>query len=404
MSLSVFHWGAARPRIEAGRVQGLAPFETDRHPSALLAGTHESLYSELRIRQPMVRASWLERVAGADHRLRRGVDGYVAVSWSEALELAAQAIRGTISRRGNRAIYAGSYGWASAGRFHHAPSLLHRLLNCVGGSVQHVQTYSYAAAQTICPHVVGSNDCVFGGTSTTWPSIAAHTERMFYFGGVNLRNAQVNAGGVLTHETAERMQAVARKPGFRAYSISPIRDDAPAFLDATWVPIRPGTDTALMLGIAHILISEAWVDQTFLGSHTVGYERLRDHIPGPGRQRPQDAALGSGNHRHSGCDDSRDGAADGAASQPLDRELVAAARRAWRAAVLDDDRAGRHAGPGRPAGRRRLLWLRLDRQPRRAAQPVRRAAHGRRREPGRPAHPGGARGRHAAGAGQDGAV
>lgn len=280
MSLSVFHWGAVRPHVEAGRVEGLAPFEGDRHPSVLLAGTHESVYSELRIREPMVRASWLKRVAGTDHRLRRGVDGYVAVGWSEALELAAQAISDTIGQHGNRAIYAGSYGWASAGRFHHAPSLLHRLMNCVGGSVQHVQTYSFAAAQIICPYVVGSNECVFGGVSTTWPTIAAHTERMFFFGGLNLRNAQINAGGVLTHETAARAEDIGRKPGFRAYSISPIRDDSPAALGAQWVPIRPGTDTALMLGIAYILIREGWVDQPFLASHTVGYERLRRYVLG----------------------------------------------------------------------------------------------------------------------------
>lgn len=287
MSLSVFHWGAVRPRVEAGRVQGLAPFEADRHPSVLLAGAHESLYSELRIREPMVRASWLDRVAGTDHRLRRGVDGYVAVGWSQALALAAHAIGETIGRHGNRAIYAGSYGWASAGRFHHAPSLLHRLMNCLGGSVQHVQTYSFAAAQIICPHVVGNNDCVFGGVSTTWPSIAAHTERMFFFGGLNLRNAQVNAGGVLTHETAVRAEELGRKPGFRAYSISPLRDDSPAALGATWVPIRPGTDTALMLGIAFILIREGWVDQAFLEGHTVGYERLRRYILGEDGSAPK---------------------------------------------------------------------------------------------------------------------
>lgn len=296
MTISVFHWGAARPQVDTGRVLCLAPFETDREPSPLLPATMQSLYSELRIRQPMVRSSWLERVAGIDHRRGRGRDGYIAVGWSEALDLAAAEIAATIERSGNRAIYAGSYGWASAGRFHHAPSLLHRLMNCVGGSVQHEQTYSYAAAQTICPRVVGSNDCVFGGASTTWPSIAAHTERMFFFGGFNARNTQINAGGVLNHESTLRAAEVARKPGFGAYSISPIRDDSPASLNAQWVPIRPGTDVALMLGIAHALIETGEVDQGFLATHTVGYERLRDYILGSGGEprSPRWAAAISG--------------------------------------------------------------------------------------------------------------
>lgn len=280
MSISVFHWGAARAHVDAGRITNLAPLEADRDPSPLLAGTMQSVYSGLRIGQPMVRTSWLERVTGVDHRSRRGLDGYVALGWSEALDLAAAAISETIARGGNRAIYAGSYGWASAGRFHHAPSLLHRLMNCIGGSVQHDQTYSYAAAQTICPYVVGSNDCVFGGAGTTWPSIAAHTQRMYFFGGLNARNTQINAGGLLTHESTRRAHEVARKPGFRACSISPIRDDSPASLNARWIPIRPGTDVALMLGIAHALIEGGLVDQGFLDTHTTGYERLRDYILG----------------------------------------------------------------------------------------------------------------------------
>ncbi len=281
MTQSVFHWGAVRPVLKDGRVVRLAPFSADPNPSQLIEGTLAGLYADLRVLQPMIRTSWLKRTTGTDHRLGRGRDEFAAVDWPTALGLASEAIRRTIDRYGNQAIYAGSYGWASAGRFHHAPSLLHRFFNTLGGSVQHQQTYSYAAVQVVCPHVIGTNDIISGGSSTTWPSIITYTERLFLFGGLNQKkNAQVSAGGLLTHETTRYATVAAKKPGFRIYSISPIRDDTPDLPNTVWVPIRPGTDTALMLGIAYILIKRHKTDAQFLAQYTVGYERLRDYVEG----------------------------------------------------------------------------------------------------------------------------
>ena len=70
-----------------------------------------------------------------------------------------------------------SYGWASAGRFHHSQSQLHRFLNTIGGYTRSVNTYSSGASEVILPHVVGRNgtgevkwtgtrvDLVFGSNS-----------------------------------------------------------------------------------------------------------------------------------------------------------------------------------------------------------------------------------------------
>ena len=39
-----------------------------------------------------------------------------------------------------------------------------------------------------------------------------------------------------------------------------------------WIPIQPGTDGALALGIAHWMIKEKKYDQQFINSHTFGFE------------------------------------------------------------------------------------------------------------------------------------
>lgn len=44
-----------------------------------------------------------------------------------------------------------------------------------------------------------------------------------------------------------------------------------------WVPIRVGTEAALALGIAHVLISEGRVDNNFIAEHTFGFDDWVEH-------------------------------------------------------------------------------------------------------------------------------
>ena len=64
----------------------------------------------------------------------------------------------SIEAHGNEAIYGGSYGWASAGRFHHAQSQVHRFLKMLGGYTFSRHSYSLGATGVIMPRVVGTHD------------------------------------------------------------------------------------------------------------------------------------------------------------------------------------------------------------------------------------------------------
>ena len=132
LPLTSSHWGTYRARVSNGRVQELLPFEHDLDPSPIGPGIIDVQHGPTRIDAPMVRKSWLD--GGPGHRPElRGVDPFVAVSWEEANKLVAGEIDRVRKNFGNQAIFGGSYGWASAGRFHHAQSQLHRFLNCAGG-------------------------------------------------------------------------------------------------------------------------------------------------------------------------------------------------------------------------------------------------------------------------------
>ncbi len=56
-------------------------------------------------------------------------------------------------------------------------------------------------------------------------------------------------------------------------------DTAAVFADE-WVPVRPGTDTALMSAMAHTMIAEGLHDQRFLDKYTVGFEQFRQYVMG----------------------------------------------------------------------------------------------------------------------------
>jgi len=283
-SLTVTHWGAYEIEASGGAIQAVRPFRHDPDPSPI--GNSLADIDQCRVGMPSVRESWLEAGPGAATRLR-GRERFVEVGWDHALDLVAGELDRVRSDYGNRAIYAGSYGWASAGRFHHAQSQLHRFLNSIGGYTRSVNSYSLAAAEVIIPHVVGTSWWGLEKLHTSWDVIAAETDLMVAFGGIPVKNSQVDYGGVGRHEVRGWLQRCAER-GARFVNVSPIDDDVVDYVDPEWVPIRPGTDVALMLALIHTLIEDDSYDRDFVGRYCVGWETLAAYITGDTDGVPKD--------------------------------------------------------------------------------------------------------------------
>lgn len=271
------HWGVYRARMRDGTAVALEPYEHDPDPSPLGDAMIGALDDGCRIRRPAVRASFLEKGAAAGGA-GRGGEAFVEIDWLQALDLVAREIERVRSAHGNGAIFGGSYGWSSAGRFHHAQSQVHRFLNAVGGYVRSISNYSFAAADAILPHVLGDKRGLDAG-HTTWGMLAGHAELIVMFGGTPHKNAQVGSGGISRHLLREGMTAC-RDQGASFVCISPIRDDAMAELDARWIAPRPNSDVALMLALAHTMIEEGLHDRAFLARCTTGFERFAGYVMG----------------------------------------------------------------------------------------------------------------------------
>ncbi|WP_454618324.1 molybdopterin guanine dinucleotide-containing S/N-oxide reductase [Bradyrhizobium cenepequi] len=278
------HWGAFTAVVEDGRLIACEPFANDPKPSPILASITPSLYSDKRIRRPAIRESWLK------HRHRAGGEGrgretMVEVGWDEALDLVAEEIRRVEAEHGREALFAGSYGWSSAGRFHHARSLIRRFYFSGGGAVDQQGNYSWGTAQFLLPYVIGTYSPLTGRV-TAWPSIIEHTEIFLAFGGLALKNGQVSSGGAVQHTQELWLRRLAEK-GIPIINVSPTRGDCPDFLRAEWLPIRPNTDVALMLALAYEILRVGGEDRDFLSTHTKGHEALCAYVRGASDGAPK---------------------------------------------------------------------------------------------------------------------
>ena len=130
---------------------------------------------------------------------------------------------------------------------------LHRFINLFGGCTEQVDTYSNAAGSVITPHILG-DDRAIRGPGTTWDSVANNTRLVVSFGGMPLKNLQIEAGGTGEHSSISAIGNLAGR-GIQFVCISPIRADYAEELKAEWLAIRPDTDTAMMLALCHTLLA-----------------------------------------------------------------------------------------------------------------------------------------------------
>ncbi|MDE0309480.1 MAG: molybdopterin-dependent oxidoreductase [Acidiferrobacterales bacterium] len=284
--LTATHWGAYQPIVKNGRLVEMPGVDFDPDPSPISDGWIDAYDHPARIRQPCVRRGFYENGLNSN-TAQRGCEPFVGVDWDTAERIVADSLRAVRREYGNEAIYAGSYGWASAGKFHHAPSQLFRFLNCFGGYTYSKNTYSFAAAEVIMPHVMG-NFFILLVNTTAWPSVLDNSDLFVAFGGIPMKNTQVEFGGHACHVQCNYMEQAARR-GIRFVSVSPIKDDIDQQLNSQWLAIVPNTDVALMLGLAQTLLKHNLHNRDFLDRYCVGFERFREYLTGESDGIPKTA-------------------------------------------------------------------------------------------------------------------
>lgn len=188
---------------------------------------------------------------------KRGEGKYEQISWEEAIQTASSKLKEVIEKYGNEAVfipYATGVSATTARPFN-------RLLNMLGGYLNFYNSYSTAQISCITPYMYGNKQA--GGSSL---SAAEEAKLVLVFGSSPTETRQ---GGLTTHYDWVHMR---ERTGAKIYMIDYRMNDSMLGHSDEWLPINPGTDAALVAGLAHYLIEHNLVDLDFLHTYCVGYD------------------------------------------------------------------------------------------------------------------------------------
>ncbi|SUT95299.1 DmsA/YnfE/YnfF family dimethyl sulfoxide reductase [Actinobacillus lignieresii] len=215
---------------------------------------------------------------------KRGEGKFQRITWEEALDTIADNLKRIVKEYGNEAIY-NNYATGIVGgnmqRSSPFASLFTRLMNCYGGSLSFYGSYSTAQISRAMPFTYGSND----GNST---SDIVNSKLVVFFGN-NPMETRMSGAGITYHLEQARERSKAKM-----IVIDPRYTDTAAGREDEWVAIRPGTDAALVAGMAYVMITENLVDQPFLDKYCVGYDEKTLPASAPANGHYKAYILGQG--------------------------------------------------------------------------------------------------------------
>lgn len=271
--LTAAHWGAINVKVENGVAISSESAIPSQIPNPMTSVVPDQLYSDARVRYPMVRKGYL---LGNPDTTLRGCDEWVRISWDEALDLVHKKLMENRQKHGDSSIFAGSYGWYSCGSLHSSRTLLHRYMNLTGGFTSTIGDYSTGAAQVIMPYVLGGIEVY--EPQTSWQQVMDHSQIVVLWGANPLTTLQIS--WTAAEPQGRDYLLKLKESGKRIICLDPIRNDTAKLLNAEWIPVHTATDVPLMLGIAHSLVKHNLQDNEFLAKYTVGFEKFKAYLLG----------------------------------------------------------------------------------------------------------------------------
>lgn len=243
--------------LEEGRVIAITDSQLgDSHMTGCVKGfqMHRVLYSEDRLRRPLIGNG------------PRGSGEFREASWDEALDLVAERLTKVKTRHGVASILHLGGSGSTRGSLHNTNRLTKRFLAMFGGYTERHSSYSVGAATFVTPYVLGTYEAgIDSGT--------LRDSKMIILWGANVSDLKLECG-------LEAHLREAKERGVEIMVIDPRRTLTVKTLATWWIPIYPGTDSAMMMAVLHTLITEGLVDRTFIEKYSHGFDWLESYILG----------------------------------------------------------------------------------------------------------------------------
>jgi len=277
--ISASHFGAFKTKVRNSRFEGLEPFAGEKHAVTLEEGLPARTYAQDRILYPCVREGYLKDGYKSD-KTKRGKEKFVRVSWEKAYDLVADELKRMYKEYGYESIFGGSYGWFCVGSLNNPQALLGRMLGITGGYTSRTCTYSTHAIRQITPYITGTDES--SAQPTVYPVLIENSDCIVFWGCDAVNTNQI-AWGVPDHEVYDylkELKAQAKKRGLKFYIIDPVYNNTGMYFEAEHIQIKPTTDVALMLGMAHYLYTENLYDKKFIKRYTSGFNQFKEYLIG----------------------------------------------------------------------------------------------------------------------------
>lgn len=221
----------------------------------------------------------MKRVEGT----KRGEGKYERISWDEALDTIASEFKRITEKYGNESVYVPGSAGVEQNVMMNRP--FKRLFNLCGGYLDRYGNYSN------CSYSFGAAPFTYGATG--WGRRPYKTlkkgQLVVLFGNAPADTRMAGDGAGYDLNVAREQK------GVRIIVVDPRRSEIATNQNAEWIPIVPGTDAALVAGLAHVMISQNLVDLDFLHTYCVGFDEesmpedargkhlsYRDYIMGTG--------------------------------------------------------------------------------------------------------------------------
>ncbi|MDO5044624.1 MAG: molybdopterin-dependent oxidoreductase [Coriobacteriia bacterium] len=208
----------------------------------------------------------------------RGSDKFERISWDEAISTICDRLEKVIAEYGNEAVYV-TYAtgmYSTTGR-----NPLKRFMSLIGGFVNQGYDYSTHMMSAIMPYMYGS-DPEKGSkfspydayNASSFSEAAKNSDLVVMFGN---SPAETRMGGANAVWDFARLREALESRGGKIINIDYRLNESSSGHSDEWLPIRTGTDAALVSAIAHEWIVGDKIDKEFLDTYCVGYDE--DTLP-----------------------------------------------------------------------------------------------------------------------------
>ena len=215
---------------------------------------HTALHAEDRIKTPLIRTG------------QRGSGQFRAASWEEALDTAAGMLEKVRATWGPTSLLWMGGGGACRGALHNTLFLPFRFLGLYGGYTLLAGSYSSTASRFATSHAFGT---LHVGLD---PATLLDTNLVVLWGA----NISVTRFGC----NLENYLRELKENGVEIVVIDPQRSKTVKKLASQWIPIYPGTDSAMMAAVLQVLLEENLVDHAFLERYTHGFAEIEAYVRG----------------------------------------------------------------------------------------------------------------------------